>query len=104
MFDYTVITHLYCPLIFIKPKKKGRDLTQAYDKRHYTLRILPKAKMQHKHYTKNFDYATVEERLMTVSWSNDSHATDVVKLVYAIPIFPLTTNVVYLNEQTFRKL
>ena len=76
----SIVFHIYinCPLIFTKPKKKGKDLTQAYDKIPYTLRIPQKPKLQHKHYTKIFDYATIEERLMTVSWSNDSHATDVV--------------------------
>ena len=29
----------------------------------------------------NFDYTTIEDRLRTVSWGNDSHPTGVVKSV-----------------------
>ena len=32
--------------------------------------------------TKNFDYITIADRLRTVSWSNSSHQTGVVKTVY----------------------
>ena len=41
---------------------------------------------QHKNATKNFDYTTISDRLRTVSWSNDSYPTSVVKLkqVYGI--------------------
>ena len=38
----------------------------------------------------NFDYTTIADRLMMVSWGNDSHQAGVVKLVYRIPTFPLT--------------
>ena len=34
---------------------------------------------QHKNVTINFDYTTIVDRLRTVSWSNKSHSTDVVK-------------------------
>ena len=37
---------------------------------------------QHKNATKNFDYTTIADRLRTVSWSNSSHQTGVVKPVY----------------------
>ena len=40
---------------------------------------------------KNFGYTTIADRLRTVSWSNDSHPTDVVKPVYEIQAFPLRT-------------
>ena len=52
------------------------------------------ATRQHKHATKNFDYTTIADRLRTVSWSNDSHPTGVVKPVYGIPTFPLTAKAV----------
>ena len=35
-----------------------------------------------KNATKNFDYATVADRLRTVNWSNSSHPIGVVKPVY----------------------
>ena len=54
------------------PREKGRDPTQSYDK----------------NATKNFDYTTISDRLRTVSWSNDSYQTGVVKPVYGIPTFP----------------
>ena len=47
-----------------------------------------------KNATKNFDYTTIADRLRTVSWENDSHPTGVVKPVYGIPTFPLTTKAV----------
>ena len=34
---------------------------------------------QHKNATKNFDYTTIADRLRTVSWSNNSDPTGVVK-------------------------
>ena len=34
---------------------------------------------QHKNATKNFDFTTIADRLRTVSWSNNSHPTGVVK-------------------------
>ena len=53
-----------------------------------------KIKGQHTNATKNFDYTTIADRLKTVSWSNDSHPTGVVKPVYRIPTVPLTTKAV----------
>ena len=47
-----------------------------------------------KTHKKTSDYATIAGRLWTVSWSNDSHRTGVVKPVYGIPTFPLTTKAV----------
>ena len=43
---------------------------------------------------KDFDYTTIAVGLRTVSWSNDSHQTRVVKLVYGIQSFPLTAKAV----------
>ena len=48
----------------------------------------------HKKATKNFDYTTIANRLRTVSWSNDNYPTGVVKPVYRIPSFPITTKAV----------
>ena len=61
-----------------KPKgivknKKGRDLTQSYDKSPNTQRKKQKATQQHKNATKNLDYTTIADRLRLVSWSDDSH-------------------------------
>ena len=43
---------------------------------------------------KNFDYTTIAGWLRSVSLGNDSHPIGLVKLVYGIPTFPLTTNAV----------
>ena len=37
---------------------------------------------QKKNATKNFDYTIIADRVMTVSWSSDSHPTGIVKPVY----------------------
>ena len=52
---------------------------------------------------KNFDYTTITDRLRTVSWSHNSHSTDMVKPVYGYPTFPLTTKVVYSKGGIFKK-
>ena len=44
--------------------------------------------------TKTFDYTTSADRLRTVSWDNDSHPTGMVKPIYGIRTFPLTTKAV----------
>ena len=59
------------------PREKGRDLTQSFDKSPYTHK---NATIQKRH--QNFDYTTIADRLRTVSWSNNSHPTGVVKPVY----------------------
>ena len=74
--------------------EKGRDLTQSCDKNPFTHRTIKKATWQHKNATKNFDYTTIEDRLRTVSWSNGSHPTGVVKPVYERSTFPLTATAV----------
>ena len=47
-----------------------------------------------KHATKNLDYTTIADRLRTVSWSNSSYATGVVKPVYRRSTFLLTATIV----------
>ena len=43
-----------------------------------------------KNATKNYDYTTITDRLRTVSWSNNSHPSGVVKPVYELSTFRLT--------------
>ena len=43
---------------------------------------------------KNVDYTTIADQLRMVSWGNGSHPTGVIKSVYRIPTFPLTTEAV----------
>ena len=71
-------------------QEKARDLTQCSDKSPFTNKKLQNPEWQHKNATKNVDYTTIADRLIMVSWSNDSHLTGVVELVYGIPTFPLT--------------
>ena len=73
--------------------KKGRDLTQYYDKNYYTHKKIKKAKWQHKNANKILDYTTIADRFTTVSMSNDSYPTGMVKTVNGIPTFPLTATV-----------
>ena len=75
-------------------RKKGRYLIQSYDESPYTDRKIQKAMQQHKNATKNFDYTTIADRLRTISWGDDSRPSCVVKPVYGIPTFPLTTKAV----------
>ena len=63
-------------------REKGGDLTQPCDKNPFTHRTIQKAMWQHKYATKIFDYTTIADRLRTVSWSNSSHPTGVVKPAY----------------------
>ena len=79
--------------LFKKKREKERYLTQSYDKSPYTHRKSQKAKWQQKHH-KTFDYTTIAERLRTVNSANDNHQTGVVKPMYGIPTFPLTTTAV----------
>ena len=74
----------------VRIREKGRDLTQSYDKSPYTNRNIIMAKWQH-NATKKFDYTAVADRLRTVSWSNYSHPTGVVNLVYG-PNLPTPRN------------
>ena len=58
----------------IHQREKWRDLTQPYDKSPFINRNLKKAKWEHKKPPKR-----IKHRLRTVSWSNDSQQTGVVK-------------------------
>ena len=82
--------------ILYRKEKKG-DLTQSYDKTSYTNRKF-ETKGQHTNATKNFDYITIADRLRTVSWSNNSHPTGVVKPVYGYPTFPLPQKPCYQKD------
>ena len=42
----------------------------------------------------NFDNTTIADRLKTVSWSNNSHPTGVVKPIYERSTLPLTATAV----------
>ena len=94
----------YCPLITKTLSEKGRDLTPAYNKNPYTDRKIQKAMWKHKNATKNVDYTTIADRLRTVSRDNDSHPTGVVKPVYGIQTFPLTTKAVLSKGHTSKNL
>ena len=74
--------------------EKGRDLTQSCDKTPTPTEQSNKATWQHKNSTKNFDYTTIADRLRTVSWSDSSHPTGVVKPVNERSTFPLTATAV----------
>ena len=77
------------------PNEKGWYLTQSFDKSLYINRKIQKSSKvttQKRH--QNFDYKTMADRLRMTSWSNDSYLTGVVKPVYGIPTFPLTTKAV----------
>ena len=72
-------------------EKKGRDMSPM------TKAPTPTEKKnmgQYRNATKNFDYITIPNRRRTVSWGNDSHPPGVVKAVYGITTFPLTTKAV----------
>ena len=87
-------------------KKKDRDLTQPFANSTYTLRKIQKATWQHKNATKNLDYATIADWLRTVSWSNSSHPTGVIKPVYGNPTWHSGTwpyTVTPSNDQTLHQ-
>ena len=75
-------------------EQEKKEESQSRDKNPYTHRTIQKATWQHKNATKNFDYTTIADRLRTVSWSNSSHPTGVVKPVYEHSTFPLTATAV----------
>ena len=47
-----------------------------------------------KNATKDFDYTTIADWLRSVSWSNSSHPTGVVKPAYKRTTFPITATAV----------
>ena len=65
-------------------KKKGRDLTESYDKIPYMDRKIPKSNVKTQKRHQKLDYTAIADQLRTVSWGNDSHPTGVVKRVYGI--------------------
>ena len=75
-------------------KEKETDPTQSYDKNPYTDRRIKKATRQHKDATKSLNYTTIADRRRTVSRSNDSYPTDVVKPVFWILTLQLTAKFV----------
>ena len=75
-------------------KEKGRDLPWSFDKSPYIHRKIQKAIDNIKNASKNFDYTTIVDRLRTVSLSNSSHPTGVVKRVLRAPTFSLTATAV----------
>ena len=85
---------------------KGRDLTQSWVlwQNPYTHRKIQNATSQHKNATKNFDYTTIADRLRTVSLSNSSQPTGVVKPVYERSTFQLITTAVLSKGYTFKNL
>ena len=68
----------YVPLCFAGDTKRKRSDSVLWQKPLHPQNNL-KSNMQHKNATKNFDYTTIVDRLRTVSWSNSSHPTGVVK-------------------------
>ena len=69
-----------------------------------TLTEKSKKQRDNKNATKKFDYTTIADRLGTVSWSNSSYPTGVVKPVYERSTFPLTATVVLSKGHTFKNL
>ena len=85
-------------------REKGRDLTQSYDKSPYNIRKIQKATWQHKNATKTSITQRLRTDLGRSVWGNDSHRTVVVKPVYWIQTFPLTTKAVKSKGHTFKNL
>ena len=78
--DFDNDTSQNCQLIRVRERE--RDLTQSYDKSPYTNEKSKKQRDNIKNATKNFDYTAIEDLLRTVSCSNSSHPTGVVRPVY----------------------
>ena len=62
----------------------------------------PKRKVKTQNATKNFDNTTIVDRLKTVSRSDDSNQTGVVKPLNGIQTFPPATTVMYSRAPTCR--
>ena len=69
-----------------------------------TLQKSQKQRDNIKNATKNFDYTMITEPLRTVSWSNSSHPTGVIKPVYERSTFPLTATAVKSKGHTFKEM
>ena len=92
----SIYYHFYYSQILISIKrKKGRDLTQSYDKNPYTNRNVKSDNIYNA--TKKFDYTAVADRLRTISCSNYGHPTGVVNLVYG-PDLPIPRNSRVINR------
>ena len=61
--------------------QKEGDLTQSFDKIPIPTKT-SKTKGQYTNATKIFDYTKIADSLRKVSWSNNSHSTDVVYWFY----------------------
>ena len=81
-----------------------RYLTQYYEKTPLSTEKLKKQSDNTKKTHQNFDYTTIVDRLGAISWSNDSHSTVVIKPVYGITTFPLTTRVIELKRTHINKI
>ena len=79
--------------IWFRKRKEG-NLTHSYNKNPYINRKFENQWTTQKRHQKNLDYTTTVDRLRTVSWSNNSHRTGVVKPVYGYPTLPLTEKAV----------
>ena len=73
-----------------KMQRKQKSSDSVLWQKPYTSGI-KKNNVKHKNATKMFDYSALEDQLSTVSWSNDSHPTGVVKPVNGIQTFPPTS-------------
>ena len=83
-------------------KRKGRHLTQSYEKAPTPTEKSKKQSDNTKTPPKNFDYTTIADRFKTVSCSIKSHSTSVFKPVYGILTFPLTAITVWWKGHTFK--
>ena len=80
-------------------REKGSDLTQLHDKRPKTMQI----KITYTDATKTFDFTMITDRVRTVSWRDNSHATGVVNVGFKGSTFPLPTTDVQSKGHTFKK-
>ena len=80
------IWYKFCNNFEFSKRRKGKDLTQSYDESPSTHRKFQKATWQHKSVTETSIIQRLQAQLRTVSWSNDSQPTYVVKPVYGIPL------------------
>ena len=83
---------------------KIRDLTQSYDKITSVNWKLKKQIDSTKTPSKCRLHEAIADRLGTVNWTNDNHGSGVVKAVFWILTFPLTTKAVWSNGHTFKSL
>ena len=93
-FIVSYVSKLLLKIVQDRSREKEEILLSPMTKAPTPSKKSKKATWQHKNATKNFDYTTIADRLGTVSWGNDSHPNGVVKPVYGIATFPLTTEAV----------